>query len=133
MSAISIVLTKLKATAAVVAKVPKANMHPIMWPQTAQPPALVVNSVGGRDEQVLEGAAGYYEGRVRIESMAITGNDAVAIGEAVKAALESVVKAAIGGFVDVDIFYLTDFTDWADDRSMARVSADYSVRYRAAA
>lgn len=133
MSAIAIVLNKLKGTPAVVTVVPKANMHPIMWPQTAQPPALVVNLVGGSDPQMLVGAARYYDARVRIECMALTGNDVVAIGEAVKAAIESVVKATVGSFRDVDIAYLSDFTDWADDRSMARHTADYSVRYRAAA
>lgn len=131
MSAITIVITKLKATVAVTNLVPKASHYPIMWPEAAQPPANVVNVVGESDPQMLTGAGKYYDTRVRIESMATTGTAAIAIGEAVRDALQDVVKGTIAGFHDVDIIYNGQFTDWADDRSIARVTTDVSVRWRA--
>lgn len=131
MSAIEIVITKLKATAAVTALVPKASHYPIMWPEAAQPPAIVINIAGDSDEQMLSGAGKYYETRVRIESMAVSGTAVIAIGNAVRDALQDIVKATIAGFHDVDITYNGQFTDWADDRSMARVVSDFSVRWRA--
>jgi hypothetical protein len=131
MSAIEIVITKLKATGAVTTLIPKASIYPIMWPETAQPPAVVVNVAGDSDVQMLTGAGGYYDTRVRVEALATTGTAALAIGKAILTALESVVKATIGGFHDVDIIYNGQFTDWADDRSMCRHSSDFSVRWRA--
>lgn len=130
MSAITIIRTKLGATSAVTTLVPKASMYPIMWPQAAQPPAIIINLVGDVDVQMLSGAGRYYDSRIRLECIHTSPTETVAIGDAVQAALEDVVKATIGAFTDVDIQYLSRFTDWADDRSMCRDTADYSVRWR---
>lgn len=130
MSAIEIVIARLKATPAVTALVPKASHYPIVWPETALPPVNVLNVVGDSDPQTLAGGSRYYNTRIRIDSLATTGTAAVAIGSAVRDALD-VTKATIAGYHDVDIAYLGQSTDWADDRSMARVITDASVRWRA--
>ncbi len=130
MSAISIVITKLKATAAVTSKVPAAKIFPLMFPQNTAAPAITVNTVGDTDPQMLSGAAAYYDTRVRIEMLAEDPTSVVAIGDAVRAALQDVLKATIAGYHDVDITYTTYFTDWADDRSLARYTSDFSVRWR---
>lgn len=131
MSAISIIITKLKATPAVTMLVGGPSIYPIMWPETAQPPAIVVNVAGDSDVQMLTGAGGYYDTRVRIEAMAVSGTAALVIGDAIRSELQDVIKATIAGFHDVDIIYNGQFTDWADDRSMCRHSSDFSVRWRA--
>lgn len=134
MSSIGIIVTKLKATPGVTALVPKASIYPIKWPQMAQPPALVLNLVGGTDRQMLNGAARYYSGRVNIEVLDTDASSVDAIGRAVITALESVVKAAIASCRDVDIAYEGgDFTDWADDRSMARWTIPFRVDWKPAA
>lgn len=132
MSALAIVRAKLLATPAVVAITPASKIHPIMLPEATAAPAIVLNIVGGSDVQVLAGAGGYYDQRVRTECMATTATGVSDLAGKVLAALENVVKATIAGYRDVDIAFAgTENTDWADDRSLARWIRDYSVRWRA--
>lgn len=131
MSAIGIVVTKLKTTAGVTALVPSARIYPVIFPQGVTAPAIVVNIVGGRDEQMLTGAGKFYEHRVSVECLAVDGSTAVAIGDAVMAALQDVVKATIAGHAGTDVAFAdTDVTDYADDRSLARRILHFRVRWR---
>lgn len=133
MSSIEIVVAKLKATAGVTDLVSKASIYPIMWPERAQPPVLVVNLAGGKDRQLVTGAGRYYHGRILIEVLATSATDVTAIGKATITALENVVKQTIAGYRDVDIAYDGgDFTDWADDRSMARWTIPFTVDWKPA-
>lgn len=128
MNAITIVVNKLKATSAVTSKVPQ--IFPIDWPQGAQPPVIVVNLVGDSEHQLLDGGSGYYESRVRVETMGAVATETSTANDAVRDALRSLVKATVGAAVDVDIAYLTGTSDKSDDRSTYRFISDFSVRWR---
>jgi hypothetical protein len=131
MNARTIVLTLLKASTAVKAKVPAARMYPIEAPENAANPKIVVFTVGGRDDQVLSGAASYYENRVRvlIEGDTATSIDAIEI--AVHGALDNVVKQTVGVAKDVDIWFADfDIDGVADDVSSFTKQIDFYVRWR---
>lgn len=133
MSSIAIVVTKLKATTSVTTLVPKASIYPIMFPQGASAPAILVNLAGGRDRELIGGAGQYYSSRVNLEILDTDPSNVDALGKAVIAALGDVVKQTVAGCVDVDIAYDGgDFTDWADDRSMARWTIPFRVDWKPA-
>lgn len=133
MSAIDIAIAKLVATPGVTNITTPARIYPIVVPQTAEAPFIVVNIVTGRDDLLLAGAGQYYLGRVSVDCCAATASAAVALGNAVMAALQDVVKESIGAYTDVDIYFATtDMTDVADDRSMCRRLLHFYVRWRTA-
>lgn len=131
MSALSIAVTKLKATSAVTTKTTAARVYPIDLPQGASQPCLVVNLISGYDEHMLTGAGKYYRSRVSVECMATTPESVMALGDAVMAALEDNVNATIGTYVGVTTqFADLDRTDYADDRTTYRRVLDFFVRWR---
>lgn len=129
MSALGIVIAKLKATAGVTTLVAVAKIYPVVLPQAVAAPAIVCNIVGGRDDQMLDGAARFYEHRVSVECLAATGSAVVAIGDAVMAALENA-NGTFDGSVASIYFSDLDLTDFADDRSLARRILHFRVRWR---
>lgn len=130
MSGLAIVTAKLLATSAVTAIVGQ-DVNAIMAPQTTEPPNIVLNLAGGNDQQMLSGAGKMYEQRIATESVARTATAAVALGDAVIDALQDVVKQTIAGCTDVDIALgTTDYTDWAEDRSLYRRTIHFSVKFR---
>lgn len=131
MSGLSIAITKLVATPAVTAITTSARIYPIMFPQNAALPCVVVNITSGRDEHMLTGAGGYYQQRVTVECLAESASAAMTLGDKVRSALESNVNATIGSFTGVSTQF-ADFerTDYSDDRSTYRRSLDFFIRFR---
>jgi hypothetical protein len=133
MSAMQIIIDRLKASPTVTASVPAGSILPVKAPQGLAPPYLLVNLIGEPDRNLLGGAGRYYQSRVSITVIALTGTSAINIGTAVKLALDSVVKASSGSFRDIDIYTEgTDYTDTNDDQSVARRIIDFYVDWRTA-
>lgn len=131
MSALSIAITKLKATSAVTTKTTAARIYPVDLPQGASPPCLVVNIASGYDEHMLTGAGKYYRNRVTVECNAETPLEVVDLGDAVMAALQDNINATIGAFTGVTTqFADLDRTDYSDDRTTYRRTLDFFIRWR---
>lgn len=133
MSALSIVRTKLAATAAVTALVSN-RIYPIIFPQEAVLPCIVLNIISGADIAAhLAGQGGYYRHRIRTEMLDDDASDLDSLSDAVLAALNGVIKATIANCVDVDILFGgLDMTDYSDDRTTFRRLLDFDVTWRAA-
>ncbi len=107
------------------------GIYPVMFPQMALPPCIVLNIVGGTDEQILAGAGGYYTHRIRAETISRDTSQAISLGTLVRNVLGDVTKATVGTAIDVDIYFdNVDHTDAADERDMARRIQDFCVRWR---
>lgn len=140
MSALSIAVAKLRGTAGVTALVPAGKIYPIEAPQEIAGPFIIVNLVSERDEEQLAGAAAYFDSRITVECNGITGTSANDIGEAVKKALQNVVKQNIVSLGTPPVTYLgvdilkadTDLTDRNDERSLSRRVIDFYVRWHGA-
>ncbi|AMX93619.1 MULTISPECIES: DUF3168 domain-containing protein [Mesorhizobium] len=131
MSALSIAITKLKATSAVTTKTTAVRIYPIDLPQGATMPCLVVNIASGYDEHMLTGAGKYFRNRVTIECMAATPEEVMSLGDAVMTALQDNVNATIGAFTGVATqFADLDRTDYSDDRATYRRTLDFFIRWR---
>lgn len=130
MSALEIAVTKLSTTAGVTAIV-GVGVYPIDLPQTATPPCVIVNVAGGQDEHMLTGAGRYYRHRVSVECLAISAAGAMALRNAVMAALDNNANATIGDFSGVATQF-ADFerTDYSDDRTTYRATVDFFIRWR---
>lgn len=127
--AIEITVAVLAAASAVKTIVGPRN-YPIKFPQNAQPPCNVINIVGDHDEEMLSGPGGYFESRVRIESIDLDAEGALALSKAVYTAMTAVIKGAFGAATDVDIIYLMQTTSSSDERQTCMVVSDFSVRWR---
>lgn len=140
MSALSIAIAKLRSVAGVTALVPAARIFPIEAPQELAPPFIIINLTSERDEQLLNSAGGYFDSRISVECVGATGTSANDIGEAVKKALQNVIKQDIVSLGASPVTYLgvdimkadTDLTDRADDRSLSRRIIDFYVRWHGA-
>lgn len=130
-SALAIVTTALKNAPAVTNITTAAKIYPGEVPKAIAAPFLTVNLVGEPDGQLLEGAAGYPESRVQVECIGPDMDTANALGEAVKTALQSIVKQTIATRTDVDIRKDgVDFTEPATDQSYSRRLIGFYVRWR---
>lgn len=137
MSALAIVTKKLTTYAALNAVVPAGSVHSFEAPQGLASPYIVLNLVSESDEQMLRGAAAYFDSRVQVECIDASGTKANNIGELVKMALQNVVKEniTVGAtvFQGVDIYKAdSDLTDRSDDRSVSRRIMDFYVRWHGA-
>ncbi len=131
MSALSIAITKLKATSAVTSRTTTARIYPVDLPQGASQPCLIVNITSGYDEHMLSGAGKYYLNRITVECNAQTPQEVMDLGDAVMAALQDNVHATIGAFVGVTTqFADLDRTDYSDDRTTYRRTLDFFIRWR---
>lgn len=130
MSALAIVIAKLKATSGVTSITGAKGIYPIDLPQDASPPCVIANIVTGDDELMLTGAGKYYRGLVTVECLAVTPDAVIALGNAVIAALEDVVSQTLAGHVANILKGNSDFTDISDDRSTYRRTVDFKVRWR---
>lgn len=130
MSTLEIAITRLKAVTAVTDIVTANRIYPVAAPQKAVAPYVVVGLAAEEDEQLLAGAAKLYKGRVQVDCVAADGNNADLLGEAVKAALEDVVKASIAGkTVDSEKDGI-DFTQVSDDRTAFRRVIGFYIRWQ---
>lgn len=131
MSALEIATTLLRQHAGVIGFTTADRVYGGEAEQGAPPPFVVVNLVAETDGQLLEGAAVYPESRIQVECVGATMASADALGEAVKAALQSVVKATVGSAADVDVRKDgVDFTEPAADQFFARRVIGFYIRWR---
>lgn len=131
MSGIGIVIAKLRATPEVIAVTTDGRIYPIVAPEKTAMPFITIELSSEADQQMLGGAGGYYSTRVTVSTLATTATQANEMGELVKKALGDVTKATIAGAKDVDIVKQgTDFSDYADDRSVYRRAMDFYVQWR---
>lgn len=130
MSALNIVTQYLLAQSTVTARVGQ-RIFDTEAPGKTAAPYIVIDLIAEPDEQILDGAGGYYESRVQITVLAAGTNERNAVAEIVKASLESVVKASIAGCTDVDIRKAdSDVTGKNDGQSLFGRATDYYVRWR---
>jgi hypothetical protein len=136
MSAIAITIQKLLASPDVI-DIVEDRIFPIMAPQGAVRPYIVVHLIDNGDSVSLNGAARYYRTIVQTDSYAeMTPAGAVTVmglGDAVIEALNGVVKEEIAGCADVDILLgSTDSTDSFLEANTHRRYTQFSCRWRRA-
>lgn len=138
MSAVQIVITKLLAASAVTA-ITSTRVYPILAPQTAITPQIVVHLIDNDDGAHLNGANKYYRSIVQVDSNVADSISGAAgkmldLGETVIDVLNGVIKETVAGFKDVDIFLGdSDFTEYLNDRNAHSRVTRFSVQWRAAA
>jgi hypothetical protein len=134
MSALSIIAQRLLDSPEVTAIVGD-KIFPIMAPQNAERPYLVLHIIDNMDTPILAGAGKYF--RTQIQSDAYSemtpagAKQVIELGDAVIEALNGVVKEKIAGCVDVDILLgSADFTESALEANTHRRYTQFSVRWR---
>lgn len=131
MSGLFIVANRLQGNAGVIALVPAAKIFLVKAQQATPLPFIVLSQASGHDTLLIGGQGDYPCERISVNCFSTTGHGAVTIGNAVKAALKNTIKASVGSYDDVDIWFAdVDFTNYADtDESIFRV-IDFMVRWR---
>lgn len=129
MSATNIVIQALLAAPGVTGIVGQ-RINPLSLPQGEALPAIIVYPVSETDEQMLSGAARYYEGRVTVDCQSVSSGQVDQLGEAVKAALEDKTNQSFAGKVATILKQGSDFAEYNDERSLARRVIDFTVRWR---
>lgn len=134
MSAISIVTQILLASEEVTSIVGN-KIFPIMAPQNAIRPYLVLHLVDNEDPKLLGGAASYFRSIVQCDAYAEMTPDGatqvIRLGDATIEALNGVVKAKIAGCVDVDLLLgSVDFTESFLEAQTHRRYTQFSCRWR---
>lgn len=128
MSALSIAMRLLKAELTV-------PVYPLVVPQTAALPCVVVTVVHEAQDFVLEGANPAFLARLSIACHAADAVGMDALGEQVKNALETVINRALGDASGLPADGATcwkegtDVTDFSDDRTVFRRIMDWRMRW----
>jgi len=131
MSAIAISIQALLADDSVAELVGDA-VHPVKAPQGSAT-CIVLHQISEVDAPMLTGPqAGFYRSRVQVDCRARTATAALALGEAVKAALGSLVRASIAGCEATFTMAGVDGTDALDDASLYRRHIDFYCHWRTA-
>lgn len=102
MSALNIVIQKLLAVPSVTA-IFANRIAPIEIAQAGATPYIVVDLVSEVDQGGIGGSARYYESRVQVSVIGNGQSQMLNGAEAVKYAIDNVIKEAIAGCTDVDI------------------------------
>lgn len=130
MSAIEIASAILGADAGV--KAVTTSIFPLVKPESAALPVLVVHLVKEDDEAYLQGANGYPVATVIIDAVAASFGGASTLGDKVKAALTNY-RGTIAG---ADVSYIlpagVDHFDRGDQGAVWRRRLSFDMRYRVA-
>lgn len=129
MSAVPATVQALMGNAAVAALVVQ-RVYPVVSPQGASLPNIVVHLVSEDDELLLRGHAGYPQARVSVECRAATYTAVNALGEAVKAALQPLHRARYAGVLVSFQKQGSDYSDFADDSQTHRRILDFYARWQ---
>lgn len=129
MSAIAATVQALLADSGI-GSIVAARVWPVIAPQVAELPNVIVYMVSEDDEMLLRGTAGFPEARVSVECRAATFTAANALGEAVKTALLPLHRAAFAGVLVSFAKASTDLTDFADDTRTHRRILDFYARWQ---
>lgn len=105
------------------------RVEPFVAPQKGALPDIVVHQMTNMDEQLLSGAGQYPNARVRIECRARTGTEALALGDAVIAALRDNSGSFGGRTVKSFLQEETDESDHDPEFNTFSRFIDFSVRY----
>lgn len=130
MSALQIAVDLLKDSSEVIDIVTENRVYPVVAPQNAAVPYVIVSLASGNDEQLLSGAARIYTSRIQVDCLAASAALSMTLGDAVGEALEDVVKAAISGFIADVMRDGVDFTDFSDDRTAFRRVIGFTVIWK---
>lgn len=138
MSALAIVTTLLRRDGPLAGHVAD-RVFPVVAPQGAARPYVIARTIAEDDEQILSGAARYYESRVEVQVIADSATTADAIGEVVKTALEDVTAMTVlddaspAGTIATSVTIVkagADVSDHSADRTVFRRVLDFTVRWR---
>jgi hypothetical protein len=131
MSALAVVIHLLGADQTI-----GAEAYPVVIPERAALPCIVVNLIAEDQNVVLNGSQNSYASRVSVACHAGTATAANALGEAVKSCLGGVINAAVdigeSPALEIGATILkagTDLTDYSDDRTVFRRILDFNVRW----
>ena len=135
MSATAIVIRLLLEDSAVT-----AEPFPVVIPQTASLPCIVVNLVSEQQDHVIEGAQPVFDSRVSVACHGATPDEANDLGEAVKRCLEGVISWEVengdsppGIWGTATIWKAgSDMTDFNEQRTVFRRVIDWRVRWQRA-
>jgi hypothetical protein len=130
MSAIAIVIARLQAVAGVTGTTTTARIYPAAAPQGAALPNIVARLTYEQTPEMLAGSSRMHQAQVAIECRANTATAAIALGEAVKAALRDQINVTIAGKVATFLKDGPDFTDYSDERTIHRRLLSYTVDWR---
>jgi hypothetical protein len=128
MNAIDLVIDALKKNNGVTSKTTLSRIYPLRVPQQQTLDHIVVNIVSGNDEQMLGGNAGLNVSRVQVDCMSKTASGAIALGDAVIAALE---KKPANAHQQLRDCYRDgiDASDFSDDSEFARRILGFYVHH----
>lgn len=128
---IPIITHYLKRHAPLVAITTAARIYPIMAPQTAVSPYIVMHLLSTTDGKKLDGQDQYSVARVQVDCNSQSATQSWEMGEQVRAALLDIIKQTAIGYVDIDVIFAdVDMTDYDDARTMARRLLQFRVRWR---
>ena len=132
-TALEIISTVLLANTGVTAIV-EQRIYPVLAPQGAELPNIVITLVSDNDDQMLAGAAQLPESRVSVISRGRTATEMMDLADAVKLVLRDIIHQSIGTdplSADVCIWKAgTDFTSAFDDPLCFEQTTDYLIRWR---
>jgi hypothetical protein len=111
------------------------RVYPVMAPQRAVLPNIVITQVSDNDPMHLAGASRLPESRVSVVSRGGTATEMMNVADAVKAALRDIIHESVGGSPalsnDVCVYKTAvDITSVFDDPISFEQSVDYMVRWR---
>lgn len=130
-NALEIVSAALLASGDVTALVGQ-RVYPVLAPQNALFPNIVITLISDNDDQMLSGAAKLPESRVSVISRGTDATEMMDVADAVKLALRDIIHQSIGTIsTDVCIWKSgTDATTVFDDPPCYEQTTDYMVRWR---
>lgn len=132
MSALAVAIQALLADPTVFGLV-SGRVYPLVAPQGAAYPNLIVHMVFENEDMLLAGASEFAEARVSIECRAKDATTANTLAERVKDAFRGVQERSVSGCVASIRKEGTDVSDFSDDASVFRRILDFYVWWRKAA
>ncbi|MFN9110104.1 MAG: DUF3168 domain-containing protein [Bacteroidota bacterium] len=111
------------------------RIFPVLAPQNAVMPNIVVTQISDNDPPHLGGASRLPDSRLSIVSRGSTATEMMNVADAVKAALRDVIHQSVGGSPplsdDVTIWKTAvDITSVFDNPTTYEQSVDYMIRWR---
>jgi hypothetical protein len=130
MSAVAITIQALKAAATVTAVTTTARIYPMVAPQGATYPNIVVHLISENDTQMVDGPALWAESRVSVECRANSASSALDLGQVVVTAIGGTTNASLAGKTATIWQSGSDYSDYSDDRTVFRRIVDFTLRWR---
>lgn len=130
MSAVAITIQALLADATVTALVGE-RIDPIKPSQESAESCIVVNQVAESDHPIFSGPqSGFYQSRVQIDCRSNTATKALALGDAVRDALQNIVRQTFASGEATFFKEGVDITGEMDEADLYMRSMDFYVYWR---